>query len=172
MKALYILDSYLSIVRKLLYYIIVLMFGSQVLVVFSQVIWRFVFSDPFSWSEELARYLQVWMVLLTSSVCIREDSHLTVDYAIHNLPFKIKKVLKLIVLIVIMCFLIIVIVYGSKMIMVTKYQITPAMQLPIYVVYFSFPVAGFLMLLEALILFFKIIKTNSLIDLSSICSKG
>ena len=165
MKAVYILDSYLAIVRKLLYYIIVLMFGSQVIVVFSQVIWRFVFNDPFSWSEECARYLQVWMVLLTSSVCIREDSHLTVDYAIHNLPFKIKKVLKLAVLIVIMCFLVIVIVYGSKMIIITRYQITPAMQLPIYVVYFAFPVAGFLMLLEALIVFFKITKAKSLADL-------
>jgi TRAP-type C4-dicarboxylate transport system permease small subunit len=159
------LDSYLTTVRKLLYYTIVLMFGSQVIVVFIQVIWRFVFNDPFTWSEELARYLQVWLVLLTSSVCIREDSHLTVDYAIHNLPFKLKKILKIIVLLIIMFFLLVVIFFGSKMIIITKYQITPAMQLPIYVVYFAFPVAGILMLIEAIIVFLKITKAKVETDL-------
>jgi TRAP-type C4-dicarboxylate transport system permease small subunit len=166
------LDSYLVIVRKLLYYTIVSMFGAQVLVVFSQVIWRFVLNNPFTWSEELARYLQVWLVLLTSSVCLREGSHLTVDYAIHNLPFKYKKALKLIVMLIIIFFLFIVIFFGIKMIIVTKYQVTPAMQLPIYLVYFSFPVAGLLMFLEALIVFFKTTEAKNEADLQIIRKKA
>ena len=64
------LNSVLQPVRKAVYVAVVSMFALQVIVVFAQVIWRFVLNDPCSWSEELARYLQVWIVLLAASVCI------------------------------------------------------------------------------------------------------
>lgn len=152
------LDNHFIItsVRKLVRIIIVVMFGLLVLVVFGQVIARFVFNDPFRWSEELARYLQVWMIILTSSICIREGIHLAVDYATHALPFVFRKLLKLLVLLLIMFYLIIVIVYGAKLVSVITMQVSPAMQIPIYIVYLAVPTGGFLMFIEALISFFKL----------------
>ena len=32
------------------------------------------------WTEELARFCQVWIILLASSICLRKGSHLAVDY--------------------------------------------------------------------------------------------
>lgn len=142
-------------IRKLVKIVIVTMFGLLVLVVFSQVIARFILNDPFRWSEELARYLQVWMIILTSSICIREGTHLAVDYAVYALPFVYRKLLKLLVLLLMMFYLIIVIVYGARIISVITKQISPAMQIPIYLVYLAVPIGGFLMFIEALISFFK-----------------
>lgn len=149
------IDFRLELVRKFINILVIFSFGMLVLVVFSQVIWRFVFNNPFSWTEELARILQVWLVLLTSSICIRKGSHLSIDYAIHALPFKYKKVLKLIVMLFIMFYLLILIIYGSKLIMITINQTTAAMRVPIYVVYLAFPIGGFLMFLESLLIFLK-----------------
>ena len=66
-----VLERGMTPLRKFTYIAVTVLFGSQVIVVFAQVIWRFVFDSPFSWSEELARYLQVWLILLMSAVCIR-----------------------------------------------------------------------------------------------------
>ena len=90
------LESWMVPVRKINYHLIIFLFSIQVLVVFSQVIWRFVFNDPFPWSEELARYLQVWIILLTSTVCIQKSKHLAVDYLTHRLSFKLQRLFKLI----------------------------------------------------------------------------
>ena len=85
------LESWMVPVRKINYHVIIFLFSVQVLVVFSQVIWRFVFNDPFPWSEELARYLQVWIILLTSTVCIQKSKHLAIDYLTHRLSFKLQR---------------------------------------------------------------------------------
>jgi len=149
------LNSILQPVRKVVYVVVVSMFALQVIVVFAQVIWRFVFNDPFSWSEELARYLQVWIILLASSVCIHEGSHLAVDYLVHYLPFRYRKSLALFVTILMMVFVSVLIGAGIKMIITAQSQTSPALHIPIGAVYLVFPVAGTLMLLESLNVFLE-----------------
>ncbi|MBA7533034.1 hypothetical protein ES705_25269 [subsurface metagenome] len=161
------LDNHFIItsVRKLVKIFITIMFALLVLVVFMQVVARFVFNDPFRWSEELARYLQVWMIILTSSICIREGTHLAVDYATHILPFVCRKLLKLLVLLLMMSYLIVVIVYGARIVSVITRQVSPAMQIPIYIVYLAVPIGGSLMFIEALISFFKLTGAKNKEDL-------
>ena len=150
------LDSHLDSVRKLTKIFIVSIFAVQVLVVFSQVVWRFIFNNPFSWSEELARYLQVWLILLTAAVCIRKGRHLAVDYMTHVLPFKMSKILMFVSLGFTLIFSGVVVIFGIQLIVVTIHQITPALQVPIAVVYLAFPICGVLMFLEGLVLFLKL----------------
>lgn len=38
------------------------------------------FNQPHTWTEELARFFQAWIILLASSICLRKDSHLAVEY--------------------------------------------------------------------------------------------
>ena len=73
------------------------MFGVVVLVCFSQVITRYVFNSPLTWSEEMARDIHIWMILLASPICIRKGKHLKLDFVTHSLPLKYKKLLKIIV---------------------------------------------------------------------------
>ena len=72
-------------IRKLTEGAVVFLFAGLVLVVFLQVLTRYAFNQPPAWSEELARYLQVWIILLASPLCIRKGSHLAVDYFGHKL---------------------------------------------------------------------------------------
>jgi len=135
--------------RKFVYVLVVSMFALQVIVVFAQVIYRFVFNSPFSWSEELARYLQVWIVFLASSVCIREGTHLAVDYLLHHLPVRYKKTLATFSAVSMSIFVCILIVAGIKMIVTAQSQATPALHIPMGAVYLVFPVGGTLLLLES-----------------------
>jgi TRAP-type C4-dicarboxylate transport system permease small subunit len=56
------------------------MFAVLIATVFYQVLGRYLFNAPPSWSEELARFLQVWIALLASALCVQQGMHLGVDY--------------------------------------------------------------------------------------------
>jgi len=45
---------------------IVLMLG----ITFYQVITRYIFADPSSWSEELSRYISVWAIFLGAAIAL------------------------------------------------------------------------------------------------------
>ena len=131
--------------------LVIALFAAIVVIVFAQVVWRFLFNAPFSWSEELARYLQTWLILLGSAVCVRKGLHLTVDYAVHSLPAAAERPLRILALSGVVFFLGVVFASGLALIAATANQMTPALGIPIRVVYLALPVGALLMLLEALV---------------------
>jgi TRAP-type C4-dicarboxylate transport system permease small subunit len=136
---------------------IIFLFAVLVAVVFYQVVARYIFNDPPSWTEELARYCQVWIILLTSSICIRKGSHLAVDYFGHRINLEVKRKINIVMSTLIALYILVVTFFGWKLMVVGQYQLSPALQVKMSFVYVIFPLSGVLMLLEA------IVKTNSLI---------
>lgn len=147
----------MKVVRKTTEIVIIFLFVVLVAVVFYQVVARYIFNDPPSWTEELARYCQVWIILLTSSICIRKGSHLAVDYFGHRLSAGVKRKINIVMNILIALYIFVVIIFGWKLMVVGQYQLSPALQVKMSFVYIIFPLSGVLMLLEA------IIKTTGLI---------
>lgn len=60
-------------------WVAVALFAGLTLVVALQVFTRFVLHAPFIWSEELARFLFFWVVLLGSSMSVRQRRHFVID---------------------------------------------------------------------------------------------
>jgi TRAP-type transport system small permease protein len=58
------------------------------LCVFLQVILRYAFNSPMTWSEELARYLFIWCAFLGWIIASRRDSHLAMSFAVERLPLR------------------------------------------------------------------------------------
>ena len=56
--------------------------------VFFQVIMRYVFSQPVSWSDEIAQYAMLWSVYLSVSWAVRERAHIRVMNFINLFPKK------------------------------------------------------------------------------------
>lgn len=69
------------------WFIIALM-AAMCLDLFVQVVSRYVFSHPLTWSEELARYMFVWLALLGSAWCGRNHIHVRMTAVINKLPPK------------------------------------------------------------------------------------
>jgi TRAP-type C4-dicarboxylate transport system permease small subunit len=55
------------------------LFGALTLVVALQVFTRFILHTPFIWSEEVARFLFFWVVLLGSAMSVRTRRHFVID---------------------------------------------------------------------------------------------
>ena len=58
--------------------------------VFFQVVMRYVFSLPTSWSDEIAQYCMLWSVYLSVSWAVRERAHIRVMNFINLFPLAIK----------------------------------------------------------------------------------
>ncbi len=141
----------MNILRKITEKVIFFLFVLLVAVVFYQVVARYAFNNPPSWTEELARYCQVWIILLTSSICIRKGSHLAVDYLSHRFSQRTNFIINVFNHLLMVLYVCIILVFGWKLMMVGRYQLSPALQINMLFVYIIFPLSGLLMLLEAAI---------------------
>ena len=70
------------------FFIIPLMFAMSI-IIFIQVIMRYVFQNSLTWSEELARYMFVWLVYFAVSFTARREKHIRIDAEIIVLAFSI-----------------------------------------------------------------------------------
>jgi TRAP-type C4-dicarboxylate transport system permease small subunit len=79
-------------VRKL----ITLLAGLMTVTVGLQVICRYILRNPLLWTEELARYLLIWMVFIGASCIIKKWDNIYVDFFINMLKKKSQAVVMLI----------------------------------------------------------------------------
>src|SRR5215813_4243176 len=71
---------------RLLKVAIVLCLAAMVVLVFTNVVLRYVFNSGIPTSEELSRWLLVWLTFLGAIVALREHAHLGVDTLVRALP--------------------------------------------------------------------------------------
>ncbi len=68
-----------SLDRNLEAYLMIALLGFATVIVFSQVVMRYVFDSSLSWSEEAARYMFIWLIYLGISYAAKHDRHIKVD---------------------------------------------------------------------------------------------
>jgi TRAP-type C4-dicarboxylate transport system permease small subunit len=77
---------------QLLTMIIVICLALMVLMVFGNVVMRYAFNSGISVSEELSRWLFLWLIFLGASVAVHEQAHMGSDMVVEMLPPKLQKV--------------------------------------------------------------------------------
>ena len=114
------------------------------------VVLRYGFSYSLSWSEELARYLFVWLMWLGVSYAARNRTHLRVTMIRDKLPTKVGAALELIVTLVWLAFGIWVVYKGIQMVqsILQFKQVSAALKLPMQYAYAGVPVGASLMCLR------------------------
>jgi len=77
---------------QLLTMIIVICLGVMVLMVFGNVVMRYAFNSGIAVSEELSRWLFLWLIFLGASIAVHEQAHMGSDMVLELLPAKLQKV--------------------------------------------------------------------------------
>ncbi|GAX89827.1 TRAP transporter small permease [Effusibacillus lacus] len=70
--------------------------GIMCILVFINVVLRYVFNSGITWSEEIAPILFIWLVFLGSIAALKDNQHLGVDMFVKKLPRGLKKTVFLI----------------------------------------------------------------------------
>ena len=114
----------------------------MVIVIAIQVFMRYVLDNSLSWSEELARYCFIWLIYLGISYGVKSQRHIRVDVVLILLKGKWKVALNIIANILFLSFAVFVIIYGYGIAtkLLTWGQLSPALNIPIWLVYLAGPV--------------------------------
>src|SRR3954468_11588018 len=83
-----LLDLYCGVLRVT----IAVCLAAMVVLVFTNVVMRYVFNSGIPTSEELSRWLLVWLTFLGAIVALRQHAHLGVDSLVRALPALGKKI--------------------------------------------------------------------------------
>ena len=152
-------EKILSKVRGVLYWFSCVAIMLMLIIIFCQVITRYCFGYTPEWSEELSRFLFVYVVFLGSALIMGESGHLAVEF----LPNRFKgtaigKGLQLLSLACGYLFIGIMMTQGAKMTQVMTFQESPGLEISMSYVYAVIPISCVLMslyLLRDTIRFFK-----------------
>lgn len=148
---------------KLEEYFVVWSLAFMSIVVFLQVIMRYVFSDSLSWSEELARFVFLWLSWIGAAYAVKERSHFRVEMFAKMLKGNASKVFELLILFIWFIFSFLLTWYGTKLVifLVDTGQFSAAMEIPMAWPYASVPAGCAIMAIRLLIEMWKIIKDCS-----------
>lgn len=136
-----------STVDKALSAVLVVLMSALVIDVLWQVFSRYVLNDPSSFTEELARFLLIWVGLLGASYAAGKRMHLAVDILPSKLEGRRKSYLMIFILACTILFTLTVMVYGGiRLVSTTLFlgQTAAALQMPLGYVYLVLPISGLL----------------------------
>jgi len=123
-----------------------------------QVLTRFILTQPSSFTEEVARFLLIWVSLLGGAYAYREHSHLGFDLLVRKLSqHKARLVFKLCCVLVAVFAISVLIVGGLNLVYLTWLlgQQSPVLDIPMALVYIVLPLSGMLFLLYSAFFFFN-----------------
>lgn len=138
----------LNAVRSALYWISVVSMGAMLALIAVQVLTRYAFHYTWEGGEEIARYLFVWTVYLGSALIMGEGGHLAVEFLPNKLAgTRAGFILRLFIQLCGYVFVVHLFTQGSKMATMMMFQTSPALEIPMGVVYAVIPVSALLLFL-------------------------
>ena len=126
-------------------------FIGMVLLTVYQVIMRYVFKSPSIFSEVLARYCFVWLILLSATYVFGQRDHICITFLKDKLTGSARRTLDIINEIVIIIFSGTILVYGGIVITtMNMLQYDSILKIPTGTVYSIIPVCGVLIIFYSL----------------------
>ena len=131
-----------AFMTKVINFLLMVFVSLLVAVTFIQVLCRFVFKIPVSWTEELVRMNFVWLIFLGAAIAVKEKSHLVMDVFTGNFKGKGKLILNVAILLMIIAIFAVLFVSGTQYCLRSVGKSAVTMPIPANCVYISAPVAS------------------------------
>ena len=117
-------------------------------VVLLQVLMRYLFAYPNPWSEEVSRFCFIWVSLLGASLAVEHRAHFGFDQVTKALAPRAKRVVETFARAAVLLFSLLLIATGIALMDLTMGERSPALNLPVALVYAAAPVSGVLMVVH------------------------
>ncbi len=117
-----------------------------VAVTFSQVLFRYVFRSSLDWSEELARFLFLWLAALSSAYAFKTKSHFALRFVVDRVGPSPRAVVNDLVTLAVSAFLVVFTYQAVRYTLSVTNQTAPGTQMSMAIPYSSAIAGGLLML--------------------------
>jgi TRAP-type C4-dicarboxylate transport system permease small subunit len=116
----------------------------MVALIFGQVVGRYVFQNAPSWTEEFARYIHIFQVWIGAGYAVKIRKHIRVTAFVDLFNGTTRKIMDIAATIIWFVLVVLVAVFGTQLVMATfQYtQLSPATQIPIWIVYLAVPLGA------------------------------
>lgn len=149
---------------KIISWLLIFLMGSMVLNVTWQVISRYIFQSPSSFTDELSRYMLIWLGMLGAAYVAGQNQHLAIDIVLRNLQGRAKMKLQILINVLIMVFAIAAMIFGGSNLVYITYllgQKSATLQIPLAYIYSIIPASGILVLYYQIAGIFHLITTQN-----------
>lgn len=122
-------------------------------VVFLATICRYFQLAVLSWPDELTRYLLIWLVFIGCGAASKNDTHFKITFLVDKAPYRIKLLMMIIKIMATNLLYLLLIIFSVDLIgkLIRMNQFSPALHLPMWLVYLAVPVGCALMLVQGLL---------------------
>lgn len=123
--------------------LVVIITSIMIIILFSQVVFRYVINVSIPWAEETASFLMVYLCYFGASLAVRERRHLKVDIILHYLPKKVRIIWEIFIDIVFLGFSSVICVktYEIFIFLLGTTQRYPAIGIKKWVVFVGLPIS-------------------------------
>ena len=133
------LDAY----YRLLQVLITLLMGLLIVPVTMQIVSRYTGLIPrYIWTEEIARFCFIWIILIGAMIAVRDGSHFAVDLLPDAKTNRGEAVRRLFVDFMVFLVAMIFIVWGWPLVLFGLLQTSEISELPMVTIYIAWPLAG------------------------------
>lgn len=128
--------------------VIIVLMTIMAVIIIAQVFMRYVMHSPIRWSEELARYLMVWVAFFGASLGIKAGTHIGLEIFLKPFSPKAQQIISFITKLLLILFLIVILKEGIVLCSALSFQRSPAMRISMFWPYFSVPTGALLMIIQ------------------------
>ncbi|MCB1741913.1 MAG: TRAP transporter small permease [Gammaproteobacteria bacterium] len=108
-----------------------------------QIFSRYVgFIPRYIWTEELARFCFIWIILVGATIAVREGSHFTADFLPHPKSQKLEALIRMLSDFIVFLVALIFLWWGWPLVQFGLMQTSEMAELPMVYIYAAWPFAG------------------------------
>lgn len=123
-------------------------------VVFLQFFTRYVLNDSMAWTEEIARYLLIWVTFIGAAIAVRRGTHIGVEAILHFLPSAVAAALRFMIDLITVGFIGLLCWFSVEITDRMQIQTMTVTEWPMSIVYGGVAFGCFLMLYRAVRMLF------------------
>ncbi|MDO6822887.1 TRAP transporter small permease [Marinobacter sp. 1_MG-2023] len=124
--------------------------AALIAVITLQIVSRVLFSAV-GWTEEVSRFLLVWITFLASTLAFQRGRHIAVTFAVDALPVRLRQVARIVATLAVLAFLVTLVVIGYRYMQVQSFQKSASLRLSMTYVYAVIPLSAAIMCWYALV---------------------
>ena len=131
-------------------WLVIMLLGLMLLIVDVAVFMRYVMNDALAWSEEIAKFVMVWLTFFAAPIGLRMGAHVGIEVLIGNLRGRVRQLLLFLIFAGVIGLMVVFVKEGAFMTWNARIQRASTIDISIFYVYMCIPIGSFAVGLVAL----------------------
>ncbi len=142
---------------KILEKLLIVLMSLLVINVLWQVFSRYALGAPSRYTDEIARFMMIWIGLLGTAYVSGEQGHIAIDLFLRGRSSAVQQKLRYLISFLIIAFALVVLIIGGVWLVYTRYILgvtSAALKIPMAYVYLALPLSGLIIIYFEMTRFF------------------